>query len=367
MDEHPPAGPGAGPSRKRKLLFFLLLTGGPILLAITAAEWWVRSQVYGKYWMKVSSIPGLIYEGPDNIRPFNSLGFRGPEYASARPPGVCRVLVLGDSVAWGAGLDDDDAIFVRQFENLLNQGGVRVQVFNAAVPGYNLEQIRANYLHKAGSWPHDVVLYAAFSNDVGPPDGMVGPVNGQQQVFAMMPNSFDVWSPPIPRWLDDPLSRHSRIWLYLRTAWYVREGLPLIQSNHVYYQSWFLEVTRNLFHRLAADIRSRGAGFLATALPLHATGLGLEECDRRPVYGATGACTYSLERVAIFSLWARQTAAPWMDLSAVYQEKAPTDFRISRLPEDWAHPNAAGHRLVAEKLVQRWREQNLNRFCPPAK
>ena len=34
----------------------------------------------------------------------NSLGFREREFALPKPPGVCRVMVLGDSFTWGAGL-----------------------------------------------------------------------------------------------------------------------------------------------------------------------------------------------------------------------------------------------------------------------
>ena len=38
----------------------------------------------------------------------NSLGFRDREHTVEKPPGVCRVAVIGDSVAQGFGLEEDD-------------------------------------------------------------------------------------------------------------------------------------------------------------------------------------------------------------------------------------------------------------------
>ena len=73
----------------------------------------------------------------------NALGLRGPETTIDKPVGVRRVAVLGDSIAFGYWVSDEQG-FARQLEMLLGQAPGprrgRVEVLNFGVPGYNLEQ-----------------------------------------------------------------------------------------------------------------------------------------------------------------------------------------------------------------------------------
>lgn len=62
----------------------------------------------------------------------NSRRLRGPEIAPAPPPGTRRILVLGDSVAFGYGVVEEDS-FPAQLEAQLGAGH---EVINAAVTGY---------------------------------------------------------------------------------------------------------------------------------------------------------------------------------------------------------------------------------------
>ena len=52
----------------------------------------------------------------------NAEGLRGPETSVAKPPGVRRVAVLGDSIAFGYWVSDPDG-FPRQLETMLNASG----------------------------------------------------------------------------------------------------------------------------------------------------------------------------------------------------------------------------------------------------
>jgi lysophospholipase L1-like esterase len=67
----------------------------------------------------------------------NSLGYRGPEYKS--DAGALKIAIVGDSFVYGAGLSEADT-FPAQLERLLRKEGVRAEVINAGVPGYNLSQ-----------------------------------------------------------------------------------------------------------------------------------------------------------------------------------------------------------------------------------
>ena len=72
----------------------------------------------------------------------NSEGLRGPETTVEKAPGLRRVAVLGDSIAFGYWVAERDA-FPRQLEAMMNESagpGERVEVLDFGVPGYNLDQ-----------------------------------------------------------------------------------------------------------------------------------------------------------------------------------------------------------------------------------
>lgn len=66
----------------------------------------------------------------------NSLGLRGEEVAVPKPPGVYRIVCLGDERTLAATVPAEDT-FVGQLEGILQQyTRQRVEVLNAGVPGY---------------------------------------------------------------------------------------------------------------------------------------------------------------------------------------------------------------------------------------
>jgi lysophospholipase L1-like esterase len=98
----------------------------------------------------------------------NALGLRGPETTLGKPPGVRRVALLGDSIAFGYWVSDEQG-FARQLEALLNPAGGaagRVEVLNFGVPGYNLEQEIEALRAKAFAFEPDLVLVLFCLNDL---------------------------------------------------------------------------------------------------------------------------------------------------------------------------------------------------------
>ena len=96
----------------------------------------------------------------------NSKGLRDYEYTYEKPEGVFRILVLGDSVALGYGVEMEDS-FPKLLEKSLNSVKQnRYQVINAAVAGYNTIQER-NYLQEDGlRYSPDLVIVIFLSNDI---------------------------------------------------------------------------------------------------------------------------------------------------------------------------------------------------------
>jgi hypothetical protein len=93
----------------------------------------------------------------------NARGFRGPPYdgTSSRP----RIVILGDSYAFGFGVDDD-ATFPHLLEELFRG---EVDVLNWAVPAYNLVQQVELLREREGAYDPDVVVLAFHANDFEPP------------------------------------------------------------------------------------------------------------------------------------------------------------------------------------------------------
>ena len=94
----------------------------------------------------------------------NSLGLRGPE-AAARSPGQRRVLVVGDSLPFGYGVEDDQT-FPFHLESRLRATGVDVVVGNAGVPGTGVSHAvaRMRLLDRAFA-PDAFVICSYLGND----------------------------------------------------------------------------------------------------------------------------------------------------------------------------------------------------------
>ncbi len=95
----------------------------------------------------------------------NAEGLRGPETTVEKPAGVRRVVVLGDSIAFGYWVADEDA-FPRQLEAMLRGAGQPVEVLNFGVPGYNLDQEIEALRAKALAFAPDLVVVAFCLNDL---------------------------------------------------------------------------------------------------------------------------------------------------------------------------------------------------------
>lgn len=97
----------------------------------------------------------------------NAQGLRGPAVARPKPPGVERVLFLGDSVTFGYGLaDPDDAFPARVAAELARAGGRRVEAVNAGVGGWSPWQ-EARFLEREGwAYEPDVLVVGFVLNDV---------------------------------------------------------------------------------------------------------------------------------------------------------------------------------------------------------
>lgn len=124
--------------------------------------------------------PNLVRRGMSRSGEFefeyrhNSMGFRDVEHDILKPPGVYRILTLGDSLTFGVGADYENT-YPTRLEVLLNERpntATRVEIIKAGVPRYFPEIERLMLEYYGLQYAPDLVIVGFNPNDVA--DTFVG-------------------------------------------------------------------------------------------------------------------------------------------------------------------------------------------------
>jgi len=91
----------------------------------------------------------------------NSKGLRDRDYAYRKPPGVKRILVLGDSYTWGYGVRNDE-VYTEVLERRFEQEGRKWEVINSGVSGYGTDQEYLWFRTEGVKYQPDLVVVAFF-------------------------------------------------------------------------------------------------------------------------------------------------------------------------------------------------------------
>jgi lysophospholipase L1-like esterase len=107
-----------------------------------------------------------VFETPqfDTVVRINANGLRDRMHSYERQNNIERVLVLGDSFAWGYGVEEAE-----RFTQLLEQE-MGVEVINAGVSGYSTDQELLWYQSEGIKYETDLVILVLTGNDVGDND-----------------------------------------------------------------------------------------------------------------------------------------------------------------------------------------------------
>jgi len=132
---------------------------------VMRSETW---KVCGQYdrdngWINLPGARAHIRDGEIDYRVrINSLGWRDPERTLAKPPGVRRVVLLGDSVTWGWGVDNGE-----RYSDILERWlGEKVELINLAVPGYGTDQQYWTLSERGIAYEPDAVVLCMIFNDL---------------------------------------------------------------------------------------------------------------------------------------------------------------------------------------------------------
>jgi lysophospholipase L1-like esterase len=163
---------GAALSAASLLIVLGLLEAGVRLLVppeqwrfIEASDDWQLDPELG--WVNKPDLDVESRFGGDPIRfRTNPDGLIPASAARAKPPGVLRVMIFGDSMVVGRRLPQD-RIYTARLEALLRERGIRADVINAGVQGYSTDQVLLLMQRWLPVYRPDVVLYGSTFNDFG--------------------------------------------------------------------------------------------------------------------------------------------------------------------------------------------------------
>ncbi|UCE59193.1 MAG: SGNH/GDSL hydrolase family protein [Phycisphaerales bacterium] len=340
-DGRPPA-----PAPKRRLALKILVPLGTILILLVIAELGLRvrrSSLLNKErgelmvrnpelseavrTVRRSSDPGLIYEltpGARSMRSgvevvINSSGFRDDEFPAGTPSDTVRVVLVGDSVAWGWGQPMDGA-FPQVLERLpvehLRATGNSAVVYNLAVDGYATSQeIRILETRGLAFDPH-VIVVSYVLNDPDVDDG------GLARYFQK------------PSW---------ELWEILTDAW-ANVGTKPEPEPDVDPADWQYDYYRYIHSRYEDEVAANFAR-LGQISREHEVPIIVALC---PVFRFRPGVPYAWQNLHdnIESLCAKNDLL-FLDLHASFGQYPSPEVSI-----DVWHPNKKGHEVVAQALAE---------------
>jgi len=132
-------------------------------------------------------------------------------------PRACDLVVVGDSIAWGFGVSDDET-----FASYLARDLPDVEVHNVARTGYNIENIRESIDY----YDTDAYLYFVTNNDDGARRGMMPPLVRVTPVAAYAALAYQRLN---ARYGEDKI--HSRFGVVIRELTQHENLLIVVQEN----------------------------------------------------------------------------------------------------------------------------------------
>jgi lysophospholipase L1-like esterase len=240
----------------------------------------------------------------------------------AKAPGSNRVLVIGDSYAWGYAVAEDEA-FPQAAERLLRESGREdIEVINGGIPDYNSRQERQLLEHLLPIYRPDAVFLAYVVNDAEPSTAM-----------------------PTP---PEETYRHSRSWFLTEVAErlnrrvFRRRVLPSAKDNvGTSYLDGFEEGSvkwrdsREAIRQMRDLSQAAGIPFTVLVMPDFTQDFG-DRYPWRTIHDAVAG-------------WGRELNIPTYDLLSAFRGQ---DHQHLWVPWD-GHPNAEAHRQIAAFLVAR--------------
>jgi lysophospholipase L1-like esterase len=293
----------------------------------------------------------------------NSLGLRGVEIVTPKPPGRVRLLAVGDSITFGYGVRNEDT-YANVLETLLNQNKKsesQYEVLNGGTLGGSLE----DYLHflqqKSATLQPDVILIGLCLNDI-----LVYQNAAQSDSLPALPPKPRPARSFSPRQLNYFLLRHSQLYVVLYSdlkALAYRTGLlHLTRAQSLValeppsgHQARAWQSSLAMLSRIADFCKQHGYRLIVVAFPMQMQMSPAEFTFYRDRYHLNLAdATLSGAPQQILHDYAAANGIALVDLLPAYRSFNPKEIylRNRMIPSDPVHPSVKGHQIAAEEIFR---------------
>lgn len=242
----------------------------------------------------------------------NSWGMRDAPRTLEKPDSTVRIAIFGPSFVFGSGVLDSEP-FPAQFEQQLNSGvsattGKKYEALNFAAPAHSLLQEFQTFQDDALRFKPDVVI---ITNYLG------APLSTSQHLTEVVDRRYAIPYPAIDslvrRWHATPLLPYAELL-----------GLMRIVTDDA--NTWAIKEVARI---------SKERGIIPVFMTLDVVGVPTDPNS-------------------VAARVARDAGFVMLDMSDVYGPSA--GHAALRLAPWDAHPNPAGYKLVAQRLVQEFRK-----------
>ena len=320
-------------------------------------------------------------------RQHNSHGLRSlREVSYAKPPGVKRILLIGDSFFWGYGVDDDKVVS----ELLQKMAGDRVEVINGAVSGYGTDQELLWLMNEGLKYKPDLVICGMF------PDNDLEEISTSMIYFHPKPyftlenNKLTVHNVPVPNieeYRGNMLSSRDNLFRELKT--FLRHNvhtyqfvvsklnsIPKLRKTFIlcklcedfsglYKKSYFYTLTDMqkraslsdaLVKEMARICATNSATFLLCFIPAKeqapALSTGTKPGDSLEKNGSNANMDYHLnsENSSYLSAFTAANRIAFLDLLPIVRKNQLAGTPLYYTGSEDHHWNESGHRVAAQAI-----------------
>ncbi len=349
-ETEPPARPdGAVRTRRARRMAIVIISG---VLSLGAGELAMRAlrpqltlsvakRLSPGFWRPSDILPAELLPGyaRPTVNPetgtmaqltINSRGLRGPEFATPKPAGVFRIVVLGDSFAFNTAMPDEQ-VYTRLLEDRLNRplpaAGRRFEVINCGfADGYSPDSYIAFMQQKGAAFEPDLLLLQYFvRNDA---------VDLLETRVTAMRDGLPAAVRSDYRWVDADGSLRSR---YTD----VKYRLPVLRESHLFLGLYQLLRVEGVIRRVVPFVVPgyRGHNFEPNRAGISYAGVYQDPMP--PVMEA--AFERSMDLIARFDAWCRARGVRLLVLLV------PTGVQVDR--DAWVRK--FGRRLPYEAQAER--------------
>ena len=295
------------------------------------AKFWQHDELYG--WSHIPGARGRFTSyGFDVQVEINAQGFRGPDIAPVKDTSKTRVLVVGDSLVWGFGVEQEEIFTSKMAARCQN-----LEVINFGVSGYSTDQELLLFKEQGKSLEPDVVVLVVSGNDFSDNLRSTMYVYYQKPVFLLEDDRLVLSNRPVPA---------PNIFIEAASS-LARRSYLLTQLGRMIQR---LDIGRIAGH-LANRGRAQASSDSQLLPPFKAdkvmTLLIQEFLQEVEGVGANPAVAFDTGRGQYISAFLGLESIPVVQLEDLALDPDPLRYR---LPGDF-HWNSAGHEAVAQRIL----------------